>query len=451
MKRNKLLWIVIPIGGILIAAIVAVAVLFLTFQKKESRYNEQLNSARIYMEQADYTKMIAAYEAAIELKPEEPEAYISLAEYYIENGKFYEADEIAALGLLRTNNATLQDLILFIDSQRQEAFAEQAKEKLLDENEARKESVDTGKLLLRNTVIGMIGDYCYQQYVNEYAQSDVNYVSAEEGYRVRFKGLNIYAYFMNTSTYREMVDEYSKKPMPKAKPYKVEVLSPDVLFMGFEGYVDSARLAELFHITPESVLTEEDGISYLVFDYLGCSIKMETDAQGNIVKENPIIELYPLNLVSDWEEEEEEEEEPVDDGTFVLAGETYTYDVDQLYITDAVLDDLTPLSQCKKLRLIVFFRCEISNLSPLSGCTALEELNLQGSVGNLDLSCLSDLSSLRYLGFHECRDIDDISPIMDLELELFHPCGSSVSYEQCVEYQNRHPDCEVWFDYYVMR
>lgn len=443
---------VIPIGGILIAAIVAAAVLFITFQKKESRYYEQLNSARIYMEQADYAKMITAYEAAIELRPEEPEAYIGLAKYYIEDGKYYEANEIAALGLLRTNSATLQDLIIFIDSQRQEAFAEQAKEKLQDETETQMEQVNTEKLLLRNTVIGMIGDYCYQQYVNEYAQSDVSYVSAEEGYRVRFKGLNIYAYFMNTSAFREMVDEYSKKPMPKAKPYKVEVLSPDVLFMGFEGYVDSARLSELFNITPESVLTEEDGSSYLVFDYLGCTIKIETDAEGNIVKENPVIELYPLNLVSDWEEKEEEtEEEPVDDGTFVLAGETYTYDVEQLYITDAVLDDLTPLSECKKLRSIMFYRCQISDLSPLSGCTALEELNLQGSTGDLDLSCLSGLDSLRYLGFHECRDIDDISPIMDLELELFHPCGSSVSYEQCVEYQNRHPNCEVWFDYYVMR
>lgn len=452
MKRNKLLWVVIPVGGILIAAIVAAAVLLLTLQKKESRYYEQINSARIYMEQADYSKMISAYEAAIELRPEEPEAYIDLAEYYLQDGKYYEASEIATLGLLRTNNVRLEDLIKLIDSQRTEKFKEQTDGEAVEETETEEVKSAAENLLLRNNVIGMIGDYCFQQYANDYKQVDVSYVSAEEGYQVRFKGLNIYAYFKNTSEFSEMVDEYSKKPLPKAKPYKVTVLSPDVLFLGFEGYADSAKLAELFNITPTSALTEENGAFYLVFDYLGCTIKIETDSNGNISKEKPVIELYPLNLVSDWEEEEEtEEEEDVDDGTFVLAGETYTYDVQQIYITNAVLDNLEPLSQCKKLKSIMFIQCQISDLSPLSGCTALEELNLQGSTGNLDLSCLSGLSSLKYLGFHECGDIYDISGIMDLDLELLHPCGSSVSYEQCVEYQNRHPECEVWFDYRVMR
>ena len=163
-----------------------------------------------------------------------------------------------------------------------------------------------------------------------------------------------------------------------------------------------------------------------------------------------LIELYPLNLDSDWEEEEQEEEEEIDDGTFVLAGETYTYDVESIYIYNATLNNIEPLYECKKLRSVMFINCTIADLSPLAGCTALQEFNLQDSIGNLDLSCLSGLSSLKYLGFHECRDIDDLSPIMNLDLYLLHPCGPEVPYEQVEEYMNRHPGCEVWFDYYCI-
>lgn len=450
MKKNRLLWVLIPGAGILIAAVIAVSWILISEEQKEERYYEQMRAAGMYLEQADYSKMISAYEAAIELKPEQADAYIGLAEYYLEEGQYYEADEIAQMGWLKTNNARLQDLIKFIETRRADEFKAHAEKVLALDPEEQEEN--TERLLLRNNVIGMIGDYCYQQYVNEYKRVDVSYVSAEEGYRAEFKGLNLYAYFKNTSGNNNMVDEYTKKPMPKAKPYKVTVLTPEALFVGFNGYIASSRMAELFNIEPASVLAGEEDGWYLTFDYLGCTIKIETDASGNVCEEKPVIELYPLNLVSDWEEEEEEEEEePVDDGTFVLAGEIYTYDITELYITDAGLDNLEPLSRCKDLRSIMFINCRIDDLSPVSGCSALQELNLQGSSGGLDLSCLSGLTSLRYLGFHECKDIDDLSGIMGIALELLHPCGSSVSYDQCVAYQEKYPDCEVWFDYYRMR
>lgn len=450
MKNNRLIRVIIPIAGILIAAVIAAAVLLISSQKKDERYSEQMRAVKKYMEEADYSKVIEAYESAIQLKPDEPEAYIGLAEYYLEQKQYYEAEETARRGKEKTGSSRLDRVIDLIEASRAEDFQSGGHQDTMIEAENR-EGKDSINLLLRNNMVGTIQDYCYQQYVNEYGDPKITYVSAEEGYKVKFRSLNVYAYFKNTPENKNAVDSYAKKPLPNAKPYKVEVVNPQLLFVGYEGYISSARIGEIFNIQPVSYLQQIDDKYYLLFDYMGCSMKIETDAQGNVCQDTPVIELCPKNLVSDWEEEPEvEEEEEEDPGTFVLAGETYTYDVKEIYIYDAHLDDLSPLSQCKDLRTIMFIRCQIDDLSPLSGCSALRELNLQGSSGNMDLSCLSGLSDLRYLEFHECRDIDDISGIMDLDLELLHPCGSSVSFDQCAEYQNRHPGCEVWFDYYVI-
>ena len=356
MRRGA---IVGGVTGCLALVLLCAGILGYREKKKEDRYYEQIQAAKRYLNEADYEKMISAYEMAIELKPEDPDAYIGLVEYYLEEGEYYEAKSIARTGLIKTN-------------------------------------------------------------------------------------------FKNDASHSNMVDSYNKRPTKTAKPYKVEITKPSVLFVGYDGYITSERIGEMFNIEPGNALEQEGDSYFLVFDYLGCTVKIETDQKGNVCDKDALIELYPLNLDSDWEEEEQEEEEEIDDGTFVLAGETYTYDVESIYIYNATLNNIEPLYECKKLKSVMFINCTIADLSPLAGCTALQELNLQDSTGNLDLSCLSGLSSLKYLEFHECRDIDDLSPIMNLELYLLHPCGSEVPYEQVEEYMNRHLGCEVWFDYYCI-
>ena len=446
MRRGA---IVGGVTGCLALVLLCAGILGYREKKKEDRYYEQIQAAKRYLNEADYEKMISAYEMAIELKPEDPDAYIGLVEYYLEEGEYYEAKSIARTGLIKTNNKRLQDLIILIDDTRAEQFQQTGEVVAVDtEEKVNQENMDS--VLVRNDVIGMVAEYCYQQYANAYKQVDVKYISGEQGCQVRFKGLELYAYFKNDASHSNMVDSYNKRPTKTAKPYKVEITKPSVLFVGYDGYITSERIGEMFNIEPGNALEQEGDSYFLVFDYLGCTVKIETDQKGNVCDKDALIELYPLNLDSDWEEEEQEEEEEIDDGTFVLAGETYTYDVESIYIYNAILNNIEPLYECKKLKSVMFINCTIADLSPLAGCTALQEFNLQDSTGNLDLSCLSGLSSLKYLGFHECRDIDDLSPIMNLDLYLLHPCGSEVPYEQVEEYMNRHPGCEVWFDYYCI-
>lgn len=444
MKKNKILWIVLPVAVLMIAAVVAVTVLLLTGQNKQQKYSEQMAAAQRYLEAEDYEKVIMAYEAAIEMNPQAPEAYEELAEFYIDQGKYYTAQIVAEDGWKATGDSRFQDLMDLVETSRQFEAGSDGDQ----QNGFVVEGTDSENLVLRNVMVEQIGEYCYQQYVNEYGEPEIQYISSQEGCKVKFPGLNAYAYFKNTPENENAIDDAAKKPTTNAVPYKVEITSPGTLFVGYEGYVSISRFYEMFPEDSVLVYDEETDTYHLEVTHMGCTVQFQTDSQGNMYDKNPLIVLLPLNLISDWVEEEPEEEPEVEPDTFVLAGVTYTYDVKEIFVMDAVLEDLSPLEKCKNLTYLAMIDCEIQDLSPLAGCTALKELVLDDSTGNLDLSCLSGLTNLKYLHFHECKDISDIAPIMELELELLHPCASSVSREQIDEYIQRHPNCEVWFDYY---
>lgn len=450
MKKNKILWILVPLLVVLIVVLIVFTVLLLTKQHTENRYYDKMEAAEVYMEDMDYDGMVKAYEAAIELMPEDPDAYIALSEYYLEQGKYYNAISLAERGLEYTGSRRLERLIAKIELSRLNMI-EANKE--VQVNAVMQNQVDTPKLLIKRNVVSSFGEYCYQEYLNEYGDADVTYVSDEVGYQVKFQGLSAYAYFKDSQEAGKVIDRITQKPLPNAKPYKVVITNPVLLFVGYEGYISSEKLGELFHLLPLSVLTCIDDSYYLMFEYLGCKVKIETDEHGNMVKTNPLIEMKPINLISDWVEEEdeilsEEDEKTVRNDSFVLAGQVYSYNISELIITNAHLEDLSPLANCKNLEYILFENCRIEDMSPLAKCSALEFLDIDWCYGNLDLIHVSKLPKLEYLSFHECKEIDDISCLFSKKLEILHPCGSSVTIEQCLEYQDKYPDCEVWFDYW---
>ncbi len=100
------------------------------------------------------------------------------------------------------------------------------------------------------------------------------------------------------------------------------------------------------------------------------------------------MKVSPLNPIKeDWvEETEEDEEEEEETGTFILGGETYSYDVTTIQIYGIFLPDISELENCKKLET--------------------------------------------------------------LDLDFFNPCSDGVTYEQVFEYKERHPGCICYYDYY---
>ncbi len=106
-KGFPLLLIIFPL--ILIAVIVAVLVVLHVSGSREREYGEQLALAERYLDELDYDRAIAAYKAAIDIDPENPEAYLALADTYIEIGDYESARKILEKGLRHMDDEELED------------------------------------------------------------------------------------------------------------------------------------------------------------------------------------------------------------------------------------------------------------------------------------------------------------------------------------------------------
>ncbi|MBR4474370.1 MAG: hypothetical protein IKS55_12120 [Oscillospiraceae bacterium] len=95
------------------------------------------------------------------------------------------------------------------------------------------------------------------------------------------------------------------------------------------------------------------------------------------------------------------------------------------------------------LEVLIIAMTAIKDISALANCPKLNYLEFQTS-GACDLRPLSELKKLKDLNI--CYDfaLRDIRPIYDLDLNrLWIGCLTPIPREQIVEYQKRHPNCEV--------
>ncbi len=118
VKKKKLLPFMI--GGIaavavlvvIIAAISAVAV----YNSPEKKYDRQLSLAERYLDELDYEKAIAAYKAAIEIDPNNPEAYKMLAELYLAMNDRDSAMETVRAGIDASGDEVLSAMLTEISA-----------------------------------------------------------------------------------------------------------------------------------------------------------------------------------------------------------------------------------------------------------------------------------------------------------------------------------------------
>ena len=451
MQKNKLLRILLPVAGGLICGICIAAVFFVSGHMKNDKHYELVRSARQYLMDGDYENVIASYKAAIDLKPENPESYVELISLFMEDGQYVEAADYARLGFTATRDRRFESLLEEINTVRYTRGSNPANADKNDENDPEDTGAikafvakarDDSKVTLRSLEMEALAGYCYQEYVDEFGSATAVFVSDDEGYRVRFAGLGAETYFKNTQEYPHLIDNATRIPEKNACPYKVLLTSPSFLFVNYGGYISYERLCQLFKTDVDVKYDEVLAMYCLEFQLAGCHVVIETDSAGNVYKSKPFISFSPHNLIKeDWEEPETQSEE-TEEETFVLGGQTYTYDVTEIEIYSQSIDDLSPLSRCSQLEALILEDCTIGSLEPLAGCTSLVYVDLRGSVGFSDIRPLSGLSNLAYLDLHSCSGVSDISPIMDMSLTVLHTCETGVSYEQTLEYKQRHPDCD---------
>lgn len=94
-SKNKNTKLVIAAAAVVIAVLTVVAIILVGSNSATAKQvKEQLSLGEKYLSELQYEQAIAAYELAIEIDPKCEEAYLALAEIYIENGEFEKVEEI---------------------------------------------------------------------------------------------------------------------------------------------------------------------------------------------------------------------------------------------------------------------------------------------------------------------------------------------------------------------
>ena len=130
VKKKHFPRLILIIAGVLLIAVVIVLVVISASGRKERDYEEQLKLAERYLDELDYDRAIAAYKAAIEIDPENPEAYLALADVYIEKGDYEAARKILEKGLKRTGDEEFEERLEELEELIREQEAEEKIEAL---------------------------------------------------------------------------------------------------------------------------------------------------------------------------------------------------------------------------------------------------------------------------------------------------------------------------------
>ncbi len=115
----------IVIASLIVAFIAAVVIVFFLMSGSSSTvYAEHLELSQKYLDELEYDLAIAELEKAIELEPKKVEAYIALADIYMEMGESDKAEEILQQAAKVMEEAKLQEESTEIDVKIKEVKAE---------------------------------------------------------------------------------------------------------------------------------------------------------------------------------------------------------------------------------------------------------------------------------------------------------------------------------------
>ena len=117
VKKQKKLWPFILVFAVILLVLIGQLVYKFVSGSTEKKYNNQLALAERYLDELDYDKAIAAYKAAIEIDPIQAEAYLGLAEVYLEEGNIQAAIDILKDGYEITGTSKLKKRLSELEEQ----------------------------------------------------------------------------------------------------------------------------------------------------------------------------------------------------------------------------------------------------------------------------------------------------------------------------------------------
>lgn len=290
-------------GGILLAGIAAALVLALlsagawyalSGTRAEKRYADNLDEGNRYLIAMDYESAEFSYLRAIEAMPEEPEAYEKLANIYILQSRYEEAEELLARGVQSTGDQTLVKTYERVSALLQSLSYDHMTAETVSEDDLLR--VSEG-LTLDASIYDTVASYTYADYVETYGEPVSAADNSYGGRDLRFEG------FPGMVSFRS-------SPYEENRADAVTFQNLSDLLGNYSGAASGEKLEELYGSEMQvTTLEREEGFAYYVsFTYHGCVISLASDENGNVYG-NAFNVLVPEEDEILEEEEEEEEEE----------------------------------------------------------------------------------------------------------------------------------------------
>lgn len=260
-----------------------------------SKYDKYISVAREYYESADYEAAVNEYKEAIEADKKNEEAYIGIAETYMEMNDMENAVAYLEQGYKETGSPAIKNML---NSYRD--IMQNGGGLTYSINEVMEASAD---VTVREDLLQVFSTYSCADYDAAYTA-----VAASADTQKQYEGLPV-------------IFNYEASPEGEDRPASVTLTSISYLFNGFTKGVSFERLSQLELSNLVFEYSEVYQRNVVAFDSGGCHIVIESDENGNIVSDKP------WNLISvtsaQTEEEDDEAEETAEEGYAVLKGTAY--------------------------------------------------------------------------------------------------------------------------------
>lgn len=279
MSDKKSRNLLIVLSSLLVIVIGVIAFILINGHMVESQYTASISKAEEYVQAKNYEDAIVAYKEALEIDPDSEDAYVGLADTYIEMGDTVNAISIVNTGLARIDSSKLRDTLNLLNSYEGETKDLVAK--------------DSDKISFNTSFEQKITTYTFEDFKDEFGAVQSATMDSDGYLEVVHKGLNAVCYYKNTSDNKKILDTSKKLPYQAGMPEKIQLKNLLLLFRNWEGYVSIDKLELLVgkNLSP----VKEDDRYVVEFDAGDYTMKVETDKDGKITSETAWNELTLKN------------------------------------------------------------------------------------------------------------------------------------------------------------
>lgn len=288
--KNRIKILLSVLAGLLVILAAIGAFLLVSGEMKEKNYSEAMTRAEKYLASNQYEDAVIEYKKAIFEDPGEEDAYLALADVYVEHKEPSKAKSVLRKGWDETSSFKIKRMLEGLEGQDLVAIMDAGEDKQGETLDLKNASRNIG---WDTSFLQKIKEYSFQDYKEEFG-SVKSVETDEEGYmEVVHAGLNAICFYRNTDTNSDIVDVSRRTPKETGMPEKIRLNTLGMIFRNFDGGVSIQRLQMFFG---EKVLPKISGDRYYVETKTkDCIIRVETDADGNIVKPDAWNEIILLN------------------------------------------------------------------------------------------------------------------------------------------------------------